>query len=73
MTKQKTTKVSEPKAKRNINVKGMCADVMSCVAYVILAGLAYEGFLSLIDAKPAIATGFGILTVALLVKTSLKR
>lgn len=73
MTKQKTTKVSEPKAKRNINVKGMFNELQAWVAMVLLAGLAYQGVLSLIDANPSVATGIGLVTVLLLVKTAQKR
>ena len=73
MTKQKTTKVSEPKAKRNINVKGMCNQAQAWAAQAILAGLAFVGAQSLVDASETIKTGFGILIVVLLVQVANKR
>lgn len=51
----------------NINVP------LSYAALVILAGLAYEGLLSLLDSKPSIETGFAILLVMLLVKQACRK
>lgn len=46
---------------------------LSYVALIILAGLAYEGILSVIDAKPSVQIGTAIILIGLLVKTALKK
>lgn len=48
-------------------------DIYSYVSLVILSGLAFIGIQELIDSKPIVQAGFGIITILLLIKTVLKR
>lgn len=54
-------------------IKQLTNTILSALAMIILAGLAFNGVLSLISASPSVATGFGVITVALLTKTALKK
>ena len=59
--------------KKNINLASMLNALQSYLAQVILAGLAFVGVQSLVDAKPAIQTGIAVLVVLLLTKTALHK
>jgi len=69
----KNTKNSEVKTKKNINIGAIYNSILSYVAMVLLAGFAYVGVQSLVDAKPMIQTGIAILVTMLLVKTALNK
>ena len=74
MSKAKKIVVNrDDEPKKPINYKPMLDSVLSYVALVILAGLAYEGVKALVDAKPAVQTAVGILLVLLLIKTAVKK
>lgn len=48
-------------------------DTFKYVSLMLLAGFAYQGIHSLVDAKPVIQSMIGIIVVVLLVKTVLNK
>ena len=75
MNKTKTIKkdVVQQRQQKTINIKPMTETLLSYIALVILAGLAYEGIKSLIDANPNVQTAIGLVLTALLIKTAIKK
>ena len=59
--------------KKTIHLMPIINTALAYLALILLAGLAFEGIKSLVDAKPTIQTAVGVILVLLLVKTALKR
>jgi len=58
---------------KTINLKPIVNNTLSVISLVLLAGFAYQGVVSLVDARPWIQTGVGILLILLLIKTAVKK